>query len=50
MPGNSGLKKTKELIELDFNPITNGTLRENSHLEAVSVKSLQTSPIVSVKS
>ena len=43
MPGNSGLKKTKEQIELDFNPLTNGTMRENSHLGAVSVCSF-TSP------
>jgi hypothetical protein len=40
MPGNTGLKKTKEEIELDFNPITNGTVRENSHLDAISVRSL----------
>jgi hypothetical protein len=41
MPGNSGLKKHKQEIETDFNPITNGTIQQNNHLQTLSVKSLQ---------
>jgi hypothetical protein len=41
MPGNSGLKKHKQEIETDFNPITNGTIQKNNHLQTLSVKSLQ---------
>jgi len=45
MPGNTALKKSKYEIEVDYNPISNGTIAKNSHLCAISVRSMQEKPI-----